>query len=141
MRIKSTFTLLLGLLFSMNAWAEKPMAPEVIDGATNLTAEQVIDLILDTPQLVIIDARKEEEFAKGHIEGAISILDTTMTEDALSVVAPDKHKPVLFYCNGERCMRSTKAATKAIGWGYDKVYWFRGGWAEWQAKGLPVSKQ
>ncbi len=141
MRKASILTLLFGMLFSLNVWADKPLAPEVIDGATNLTAEQVVDLILDTPQLVIIDARKEEEYAKGHIEGAISILDTTMTEEKLSTVAPDTHGPLLFYCNGERCMRSTKAATKAIGWGYDKVYWFRGGWAEWESKGLPVSKQ
>ncbi len=128
------------LLFSLSAQAEKPTAPEQIEGATNLSAEQVIDLILAQPELVIIDARKQEEFAKGHIENAISLLDTRMSEEALAQHVPDKANAVLFYCNGKRCMRSTNAANKALSWGYSKVYWFRGGWGEWREKQLPVSK-
>ncbi len=128
------------LLFSFPAQAEKPTAPEQIPGATNLSAEQVVDLILGTPSLVIIDARKQEEYSKGHIENAISQLDTTMSEEALAQHIPNKVTPVLFYCNGERCMRSTNAANKALSWGYSKVYWFRGGWVEWREKQLPVSK-
>lgn len=128
------------LLFSLSAQAEKPTAPEQIEGATNLSAEQVIDLILAQPELVIIDARKQEEFAKGHIENAISLLDTKMSEQALAQHVPNKANPVLFYCNGKRCMRSTNAANKALSWGYSKVYWFRGGWGEWREKQLPVSK-
>lgn len=128
------------LLFSLTAQAEKPTAPEHIDGATNLSAEQVIDLILNRPELIIIDARKQDEFAKGHIENAISLLDTEMTEEALAQHIPTKETAVLFYCNGKRCMRSTNAAKKALSWGYSKVHWFRGGWGEWREKQLPVSK-
>lgn len=128
------------LLFCAIAQAEKPTAPEQIVGATNLKAEQVVDLILSTPALVVIDARKQEEFAKGHIEKAISLLDTIMSEEALAQHVPSKETPVLFYCNGERCMRSTNAANKALGWGYSNVYWFRGGWVEWREKQLPVAK-
>ncbi len=128
------------LLFCAIAKAEKPTAPEQITGATNLKAEQVVDLILSTPALVVIDARKQEEFAKGHIEQAFSLLDTTMSEEVLAQHVPSKETPVLFYCNGKRCMRSTNAARKAIGWGYSNVYWFRGGWVEWREKQLPVAK-
>ena len=128
------------LLFSLSAEAEKPTAPEQISGATNLSAEQVVDLILGTPGLVIIDARKQEEYSKGHIESAVSLLDTSMTEEALASVVSSKETAVLFYCNGERCMRSTNAANKALSWGYSKVYWFRGGWVEWREKQMPVSR-
>lgn len=128
------------LLFSISAQAEKPTAPQHIEGAINLSAEQVIDLILATPALVVIDARKQEEFIKGHIENAVSLLDTTMSEEALAQHVPDKATPLLFYCNGERCLRSSNAARKAIDWGYSKVYWFRGGWVEWREKQLPVAK-
>ena len=134
------FLLPLLLLFTVSAQAEKPTAPEHIEGATNLSAEQVIDLILNQPELVIIDARKQEEFAKGHIENAVSLLDTEMSEEALAQHVADKATAVLFYCNGKRCMRSTNAANKALSWGYSKVYWFRGGWGEWREKQLPVSK-
>jgi rhodanese-related sulfurtransferase len=128
------------LLCSAVAQADKPIAPEHITGATDLKAEQIIELILNTPELVIIDARKQDEFAKGHIENAISLLDTKMTEEALARHVPDKETPLLFYCNGERCLRSTHAANKAVSWGYGKVYWFRGGWVEWREKNLPIAK-
>lgn len=128
------------LLFSCTALAEKPVAPEKIDRATNLTAEQVVELIIATPELVIIDSRKDKEFAKGHIEGAVSLLNTTMTKETLAFHVDSKEQPVLFYCNGERCKRSSDAATRAINWGYTNVYWFRGGWVEWMQKKLPVAK-
>lgn len=123
-----------------NAQAEKPLAPTHIPGATSLTAETAVELILSTPELVVIDARKQEEFAAGHIEGAVSMLNTTMTPESLASVVPDKDTPILFYCNGERCMRSTEATNKALGWGYTTVYWFRGGWKEWTEKQMPIAK-
>ena len=137
--MKQLFSILL-VLFSSAALADKPIAPEHIEGATDLTAEQVVALILDTPELVIIDARKEDEFAKGHIENAISLLDTTMSREALAGLVPSPTTPILFYCNGERCLRSTNAAKKAASWGYTRVYWFRGGWVKWREKKLPVER-
>lgn len=132
--------LLLSLLLGLPAWADKPVAPETIEGTTRVDAEQVVELILNTPALVIIDSRRGEEHAKGHIEGAVSLLDAEMTEVSLAMHVPDKNTPVLFYCNGERCMRSANACTKAVQWGYRKVYWFRGGWHEWTEKEMPVAK-
>ena len=128
------------LLCSAVAQADKPIAPEHIPGATDLKAEQIIELILNTPELVIIDARKEDEFTKGHIENAISLLDTEMSAETLAAHVPSKETPLLFYCNGERCLRSTNAAHKALSWGYTTIYWFRGGWVEWREKNLPITK-
>jgi rhodanese-related sulfurtransferase len=128
------------LLCSAVAQAEKPVAPQHIPGATDLKAEQLIELILGTPELVIIDARKQEEFNKGHIENAISLLDTEMSAEVLAAHVPHKQTPLLFYCNGERCLRSSNAANKALVWGYTRVYWFRGGWVEWREKNLPVER-
>jgi rhodanese-related sulfurtransferase len=120
------------------AWADKPSAPPEVEGASNLTAEGVAELILNEPKLVVIDARKEEEYAKGHIEGAISLLDSRMTPEALAAHVSNKETPLLFYCNGANCLRSSNAVTKAVGWGYRHLYWFRGGWIEWTDKRLPV---
>lgn len=128
------------LMLALPVRAERPYAPETLDGARNLTAEQVVELIQSEPELVIIDARRREEHDKGHIEGAISIVDTDLTEEVLARHAPVKRQPLLFYCNGIRCLRSSNAALKAIGWQYSEVYWFRGGWNEWMEKELPVTK-
>ncbi len=114
------------------------MAPPAIDGAMNLTAEQVITLILTTPDLVIIDARKRSEYIKGHIQGAVNLLNSQMDETTLASYASSKNVALLFYCNGPRCMRSSDAVQKALGWGYRNIFWFRGGWNEWSEKRLPV---
>lgn len=127
------------LLFSSGLSAEdKPHAPENIEGARIVSAEEAIDLILNTPDLIVIDARKKTEFVKGHIEGAINMLNTKMQRDDLEKVAADKSGPILFYCNGTRCMRSADAIKKAKKWGYTNLIWFRGGWKEWTDKRLPV---
>ncbi len=120
--------------------ADKPVAPVDIPGAVNVTAEKLVELVTRTPQLVVIDSRRQEEFDKGHIEGAANLLDTDMTRARLARLVPGVETPVLFYCNGERCLRSSNAASLALEWGYRKVYWFRGGWAEWSDKKLPVAK-
>jgi rhodanese-related sulfurtransferase len=117
---------------------EKPFAPETIDEVVIVTAEEAIELILENPGMPIIDSRKKTEYVKGHIEGAISMLNTEMTEQGLQKVVADKGAAILFYCNGIRCLRSTDAIRKAKGWGYTNLIWFRGGWNEWTDKNLPV---
>jgi len=138
-------TLRIFLMMFLFAWAwpaaaDKPVAPAEIAGATNVTAEKLVEMVAAMPQLIIIDARRKEEFEKGHIEGAVNLLDTDMTQAKLAKLVPATDTPVLFYCNGERCLRSTNASKLAMGWGYRKVYWFRGGWNEWSEKNLPITK-
>ena len=124
-------------VFTVNA-DNKPYAPETIDNVIIVSAEEAIDLILDNPEMPIIDSRKKTEYVKGHIEGAVSILNTEMTEQDLEVIVPHKDAAILFYCNGARCLRSTDAIRKAKNWGYTNLIWFRGGWKEWTEKRLPI---
>lgn len=128
------------LLINGYAWAEKPFAPEKITGTIRVDAEETVTLITNNPDLLVFDSRKEIEYSKGHIQGAISLLDTEMTQAGLNTLAPDLARPVLFYCNGIRCLRSSRAASYAVKWGYKKVYWFRGGWNEWIEMGMPISR-
>lgn len=129
----------LSVLFSSALLAEqKPYAPESIKNVRVVSAEEVVELILATPDLVIIDSRKKTEYQKGHIEGAINILNTRLKLEDIERVSPDKSTEILFYCNGTRCLRSSDSIKKAKNWGYSKLIWFRGGWKEWTEKRLPV---
>ena len=127
------------LLVATLALADKPRAPEQIPGVTLVSAEEVIGMILDQPDILVVDSRLEEEYAKGHIEGAINILDTTLTKNALAVYADSRDTPIIFYCNGVACMRSSNACRKAVEWGYTNIYWMRGGWTEWRQKRYPAA--
>ena len=132
---------LIGSLWLLNgiARAEKSLAPESLPGVVRVDAEQTVELMVNMPNLLVIDSRKENEYLKGHIQGSINILDTEMTRGMLRRYAPYRSTPLLFYCDGEQCLRSSRAATKTLDWGYRSIYWFRGGWKEWVEKGMPIS--
>jgi rhodanese-related sulfurtransferase len=135
-----TVLFLVGALLHLGALegASAEEAPLQIAGAHTVDAEQVIALIDRTPGLVIIDSRKAEDFAAGAIEGAILLTDTDMTERKLFKIAPNRSKPILFYCNGVKCGRAAKAVSKAVEWGYKEVYYYALGMAEWEKRGLPM---
>ncbi len=117
---------------------EKPYAPDSMSDAVTVNAEEVVNMILANPGLIVIDSRKRSEYLKGHIEGAINILNTELLPESLQSVSSNKSAALLFYCNGIRCLRSADSVKKAVSWGYTKIFWFRGGWKEWKAKRLPV---
>lgn len=115
-------------------------APAEIKGAKTVNAEQVIDLITKTQNVVVLDNRKQEDFAAGHIEGAVRLIDTDVSAESLAKHVKSKDAPVLFYCNGMKCGRAAKAAEKAISLGYSNVYYYALGMEEWSKKGLPLVK-
>ena len=84
--------------------------------------------IMDTEQnYIILDVRTEEEFAQGHIAGAILIPDYEITEKAESILT-DKEQQILVYCRSGR--RSKNAASQLVELGYSNVKEF-GGIIDW----------
>ena len=49
-----------------------------------------------------------------------------------------QEEAVVFYCNGENCMRSSDASESAVGWGWNKVNYYRDGFPAWKAASWPV---
>lgn len=125
---------------SFSAQASKEQAPESIDGTTRISAEDIFELFDKFEDLVIIDSRKPADREAGYIEGSIALPDFDTTAESLAKNIESKATPVIFYCNGEKCGRSVKASKIAVAEGYKNVYWFRGGWEEWEKKGYPVAK-
>ena len=113
------------------------VSPESIPGTTRVDAEGVISIVEKVSDLVIIDARISVDRKQGFIEGSRSLPDIDTTCTSLEKAIPSKTRPVLFYCNGVKCGRSVKSINIAQGCGYEKIYWFRGGFEEWKAKGYP----
>ena len=81
---------------------------------------------------VLVDVRTPEEFASGHISGAVNIpLDTISTR--LSEIPQDRD--VVLYCRSGN--RSNQAWNLLNGEGYSRIYDL-GGVIAWQAAGLPL---
>lgn len=76
---------------------------------------------------VIVDVRREDEYAKGHIPGAILIPNESIgTEQPAEL--PDLEQIILVYCRSGR--RSKEASQKLADIGYTNVYEF-GGIVDW----------
>lgn len=132
------FLMAITVVLSMGTVAVAQDAPLEIAGATTVNAKQIFDLVAQTPDLVILDNRKEEDYAAGHIEGAVRLIDTDINAESLAGHIKTKDTPVLFYCNGVKCGRAAKAAEKAVKLGYRKVYYYALGMEEWNAERLPL---
>src|SRR5215469_5087612 len=88
--------LAVALLFGLISPAAAQDAPLHISGATTVNAQQIFDLITKEPNLIILDNRKPEDYAAGHIEGAVRLLDTDISSDSLAKYITAKDAPVLF---------------------------------------------
>jgi rhodanese-related sulfurtransferase len=120
--------------------------PSQLPGVTMVTASEVV--ALQQKGVPIIDVRLAKEYHEKHIRGAQSIpyaeksLKDVAFDPALDEWAGpeklDKAKPVIFHCNGAECWKSYKAAKVALSKGFTTIYWFRGGFPEWESSGLAV---
>jgi rhodanese-related sulfurtransferase len=110
-----------------------------IKGAISISADDVIALVQTNPNLTIIDNRAVADYEAGHIEGAVHLVDSDITnETVLARIVKSKNAPVLFYCNGVKCGRAANATTKAVSWGFTRVYYYALGMAQWKERGLPL---
>lgn len=78
---------------------------------------------------VVLDVRENDEFNKGHIEGAINFPLSKM-KDQLSSLDSYKNHPILIVCqDGTRSATAGKITTKA---GLKDVFVITGGMQSWQ---------
>jgi rhodanese-related sulfurtransferase len=87
------------------------------------------------PGVTVIDVRTPDEFAQGHLEGAINIDVESATFDS-EIAKLDTGATYAVYCHsGRRSGIATDAMGKA---GFTKVYNLSGGIGDLQAAGAPV---
>lgn len=92
-----------------------------------ISAEEAKTIMDSESNYTIIDARTEEEFAEGHIEGAILIPEYEIASRAEKEL-PDKEALILVYCRSGR--RSKIASEELVKLGYENVKEF-GGIIDW----------
>ena len=103
----------------------------------NYDVKEFAELITDS-NVVILDVRKADEFAEGHITGAILIdqFQSDFLEQA-QVKLP-KDKTIAIYCRSGR--RSANAAGKLADVGYKCVN-LKGGIIAWKEANMSVIKE
>lgn len=84
--------------------------------------------------VTLLDVRSPEEFAQGHLPGAINI-PLAELERRLGELPVEQE--IVAYCRGAYCVLSHEAATALQGHGF-KVRRLVSGFEEWQAAGLDI---
>ena len=102
--------------------SDKPVATD-----EQISADEAKALMDSESDYTIVDARTQEEFDEGHIEGAIMIPEYEIEAKAESLL-PDKNQLILVYCRSGR--RSKIASEALVKLGYTNVKEF-GGIIDW----------
>ncbi len=123
-------------IFTSIAIAGTKISPEAVPGAKTIDTSSAKSLFDEG--VAFVDVRKDADWDAGRIPGAIHIeLKKQLSEDTLGSEVK-KNEKLVVYCNGHKCLRSSKAAAKAVSWGYQDVYYYRDGFPAWEAAGYPV---
>jgi molybdopterin/thiamine biosynthesis adenylyltransferase/rhodanese-related sulfurtransferase len=85
-------------------------------------------------EVTIVDIRERDEFAQGHLPGAVFI-PRGFLELQIEQVEYEREKPIVLYCAGG--VRSVLAARNLKEMGYEKVESLIGGFNGWKNAGLP----
>ena len=101
------------------------------DSIQTLRETQVIEA-MSQPQVVLVDVRKPEDFAKGHLPGAINIYLPQMREGDPRLASA---KQIIVYASGWTDPLSPAAAKKLMALRYQNVFEFKGGIEVWTAAG------
>jgi rhodanese-related sulfurtransferase len=102
------------------------------------TVSDVADIVASPPDgLVILDIRTPEEFAAGHLAGAINI-DYYASDFEAKLSTLDLEVPYVMYCNSGN--RSSNALPLMDTIGFREVYELDGGIQAWYSAGRPIEQ-
>jgi rhodanese-related sulfurtransferase/DNA-binding transcriptional ArsR family regulator len=130
------------LLSSLRGYAEKSRADvrEIVsdyftklDRLEAVSREALLERLQDG-SVTLLDVRPQDEFALGHLPGALNIQLDQLEQ---RIAELPKKREIIAYCRGPYCILSFEAVAKLRAKGY-KIRRLEDGFPEWKAAGLEV---
>lgn len=114
----------------------RQLMAQFFQGGDDLEAITIPDLLdrLQTGSVTLLDVRPSEEYAAGHLPGAINIPLAELTQRLQELPADAE---VVAYCRGPYCALSHEAVALLKHQGFTALR-LQEGYPEWKAEGLPV---
>ncbi len=113
-------------------WTEPGEAVFEADGAVQFVGEKEAIRLHGEKGVLFVDARKQWEFERGRIPGAVLLsrehFEENFPELEKQLRSADK---LVIYCTSRNCEDSSLVATRLAQLGFPCVLVFEGGWAEW----------
>ena len=96
----------------------------------SISMDEAVVMMEEEQGYIILDVRRPDEFAEGHIPNAINVANESIGTDEIAQL-PDKDQLILVYCRSGR--RSKEAAQKLVKLGYTNIVEF-GGILDWKGE-------
>ena len=92
-------------------------------GYRQISMDEAVKMMKDEKNYIILDVRRPDEYADGHIPGAINVPNEEIGTAEIAKL-PDKSQLILVYCRSGR--RSKEASEKLVKLGYTNIVEFGG---------------
>ena len=93
-----------------------------------ISMDEAVAMMAEEQGYIILDVRRADEYAEGHIPNAINVPNETIGTDEIPEL-PDKDQLIMVYCRRGR--RSKEASEKLMKLGYTNIVEF-GGILDWR---------
>ena len=122
-------------------WSPQALLTTPDSGESLAISLQEAETLFFAQMAVFVDARAEELFRQGHIQGARNLPGNELESrfpEGMADVSPDSL--VVSYCDGETCSSSKDVAFALMDNGYAQVRVLVNGWTVWREAGLPIEE-
>ena len=92
-------------------------------GYRQISMDKAVKMMKDEKNYIILDVRRPDEYAEGHIPGAINVPNEEIGTAEIAKL-PNKSQLILVYCRSGR--RSKEASEKLVKLGYTNIVEFGG---------------
>ena len=99
-------------------------------GYRQISMDEAVKMMRDEKNYIILDVRRPDEFAEGHIPGAINVPNEEIGTTDIAEL-PNKSQLILVYCRSGR--RSKEASERLVKLGYTNIVEF-GGILDWKGE-------
>ncbi len=117
---KLLFIFLTFNLVLIASYAKEVKAKEAaVNTFKSVSMQEGLKLMADDKDFILLDVRTPEEFASGHIPGAVQLTNETFTKQDAEKIIQSKEQAVYVYCRSGR--RSKQSSQKLVDFGYSNV--------------------